>query len=84
MVNELWNCKQVVDHLGITINNLRQLQYRKTIAWVKKEGKEVFYLADEVRAYKNQRENRNNRIVTKIATPSVRSLFSKKKNLRRK
>ena len=58
MVEELWTSQQVVEHLGITINNLRQLQYRKTIAWVKKEGKAVFYLADEVKAYKEKRENR--------------------------
>jgi hypothetical protein len=56
VVNELWSCKQVVDHLNITINNLRQLQYRKTIAWVKKEGKEVFYLADDIKAYRIKRE----------------------------
>ena len=56
MVNELWTCKQVVEHLGITMNNLRQLQYRKTIAWVKKESKEVYYLADDIRAYKIKRE----------------------------
>jgi hypothetical protein len=38
------------------MNNLRQLQYRKTIAWVKKESKEVYYLADDIRAYKIKRE----------------------------
>jgi len=58
VVEELWTSQQVVDHLKITINNLRQLQYRKTIAWVKKEGKSVFYLADEVRAYAEKREAR--------------------------
>ena len=58
MVDELWTSQQVVDHLGITINNLRQLQYRKTIAWVKKEGKTVFYLANEVKAYKEKRDAR--------------------------
>ena len=58
MVEELWTSQQVVDHLQITINNLRQLQFRKTIAWVKKEGKTVFYLADDVRTYKEKREAR--------------------------
>ena len=58
MVEELWTSQQVVDHLQITINNLRQLQFRRTIAWVKKEGKTVFYLADDVRAYKEKREAR--------------------------
>jgi hypothetical protein len=58
VVEELWTSQQVVEHLSITINNLRQLQYRKTIAWVKKEGKTVFYLADEIKAYKEKREAR--------------------------
>jgi len=58
LVEELWNSQQVIDHLEINFNNLRQLQYRKTIAWVKKEGKSVFYLADDVRAYKEKREAR--------------------------
>jgi hypothetical protein len=58
VVEELWTSQQVVDHLQITINNLRQLQFRKTIKWVKKEGKAVFYLADDVKAYKEKREAR--------------------------
>jgi len=58
VVGELWTSKQVVEYLGITINNLRQLQFRKTIVWVKREGKAVFYLADDVRAYKEKREAR--------------------------
>jgi len=58
MVEELWTSKQVIEHLGIEINNLRQLQFRKTLAWVKKEGKSVFYLADDVKAYKLKREAR--------------------------
>jgi len=58
VVGELWTSKQVVDHLEITINNLRQLQFRKTITWVKREGKTVFYLADDVKAYKEKREAR--------------------------
>jgi len=58
MVDELWNSQQVVDHLQITINNLRQLQFRKTIAWVKKEGKSVFYRAEDIKAYREKREAR--------------------------
>ena len=58
MVDELWTSQQVVDHLQITINNLRQLQFRKTIAWVKKEGKAVFYRAEDIQAYKEKREAR--------------------------
>lgn len=58
MVEELWTSQQVIEHLEITMNNLRQLQFRKTIAWVKREGKAVFYRADDVRAYKEKRQAR--------------------------
>ena len=56
---ELWNCLQVIAHLGINLNNLRQLQHRGTIKWVEKVGKEVFYSADDVKAYKINRSDRN-------------------------
>jgi predicted site-specific integrase-resolvase len=58
LVEELWDTAKVIEHLGININNLRQLQYRRTIAWVKKEGKRVFYSADDVKAYRKVRESR--------------------------
>jgi len=58
MVDELWTSQQVIDYLEITMNNLRQLQFRKTIAWVKKEGKAVFYRAEDVQAYKARRKIR--------------------------
>ena len=59
MEPELWTCPQVIEYLGINLNNLRQIQHRGTIKWAKKIGKEVFYLADDVRAYKIKREERN-------------------------
>ena len=59
MDEELWTCTQVIEYLGIKLNNLRQIQHRGTIKWVKKVGKEVFYLADDVRAYRIKREERN-------------------------
>lgn len=62
MVDELWTSEQVIEHLKITMNNLRQLQFRKTIAWVERKGKAVFYRADDVKAYKEKREARNAKI----------------------
>ena len=62
MVDELWTSEQVIKHLEITMNNLRQLQFRKTIAWVERKGKTVFYRADDVKAYKEKREARNAKI----------------------
>jgi hypothetical protein len=55
---ELWTSEQVVEHLGITLNNLRQLQYRKTLVWLEKKGKAVFYDAEAVKIYKEKRESR--------------------------
>jgi hypothetical protein len=59
MSEELWSSLQVIAHLEVNLNNLRQMQHRGAIKWVKKVGKEVFYLADDVRAYRKKRDNRN-------------------------
>jgi|FreactcultureFD7_1027221.scaffolds.fasta_scaffold04761_1 hypothetical protein len=56
---ELWSSKEVCDFMSINLNNLRQIQYRGAIKWVKKVGRDVFYLADDVRAYKAKRDDRN-------------------------
>ena len=58
MSEELWSSLQVIEHLKINLNNLRQLQSRKTINWKKKIGKQVFYDAAEIRAYQIKRESR--------------------------
>jgi phage antirepressor YoqD-like protein len=44
--------------LGITMNNLRQIQHRKTITWVEKSGRNVYYKRDDVEAYKSKRDAR--------------------------
>ena len=59
MSEELWSAKQVIEYLGVNLNNLRQMQHRGAIKWVKKIGKEVYYSADDVRAYKKKRDERN-------------------------
>lgn len=48
--------KEVCEQLGITLNNLYQLNYRKQLVWVKKEGKNAFYNADDVAALKAKRK----------------------------
>lgn len=48
---EWWGCPQVIEYLGVTLNNLRQLQHRGRIQWKKRVGRNVYYVADEVRAY---------------------------------
>jgi hypothetical protein len=61
VVEEFWTCKDVIEYLGIEMNNLRQLQWRGTIKWKKKEGKTVFYSADDIRSYKSVRDSRKQR-----------------------
>jgi hypothetical protein len=59
MSEELWSSKEVIEFLQVNLNNLRQMQHRGAIKWVKKVGRDVFYLADDVRAYKAKRDDRN-------------------------
>jgi hypothetical protein len=55
----LMSAQEVANHLSITMNNLRQIQYRKTLAWVKKSGRNVYYRQAEVYAYADKRTKRN-------------------------
>ena len=59
MVDELMTAPEVCEHLGITINNLRQIQHRKTLTWVDKRGRNVFYKREDVQAYFSKRQERN-------------------------
>ena len=59
MSEEIWSSKEVIDYLGVNLNNLRQMQHRGAIKWVKKVGRDVFYLANDIRAYKAKRDDRN-------------------------
>ena len=52
MVDEGWlSADEVVAQLHITLNNLRQIQFRKQLVWSKKQGRSVFYRVEEVEAY---------------------------------
>lgn len=53
--------QQVADYLGININNLRQIQHRKTLVWKRREWRNVYYEREEVEAYKIKREERKQR-----------------------
>lgn len=53
---EFWSCDEVTAYLGVTLNNLRQLQHRGRIQWKKRQGRKVYYIADEVKGYKAKRE----------------------------
>lgn len=55
MVDDLMSAPEVCETLGITLNNLRQIQHRKSLTWVQKSGRNVFYDKADVEAYKNKR-----------------------------
>lgn len=54
----LMKSEEVCAYLGVTINNLYQLQYRGHIKAVSKEGKRSFYAIEDVEAYKVKRDAR--------------------------
>ena len=59
MVDNLMSAAEVCERLGITLNNLRQIQHRKTLTWVQKSGRNVFYTREDVEAYFSKRQERN-------------------------
>ena len=59
MVEDLLSAAEVCEHLGITLNNLRQIQHRKTLTWVQKSGRNVFYKREDVETYFSKRQERN-------------------------
>ena len=65
MAEELWTTAQVMEHLGVNYNNLRQMQHRGSIQWVSKQGKNVFYSANAIRAYARKREHSRVRVLKK-------------------
>lgn len=59
MVEEgLISAAETAEMLGITMNNLRQIQHRKTISWVEKSGRNVYYRRTDVEAYLAKRQAR--------------------------
>jgi hypothetical protein len=59
--SELLTSEQTAAHLGITINNLRQIQHRRSLKWVKREGRKVYYTATDVNAYADKRNARKSK-----------------------
>ena len=57
----LISAAETAEILGINMNNLRQIQHRKTIVWVQKVGRNVYYRREEVEAYLIKRNARGNK-----------------------
>ena len=54
----LISAAEAAQALGITMNNLRQIQHRKTITWVEKSGRNVYYRKEDVENYVAKRQAR--------------------------
>jgi hypothetical protein len=54
----LISAAEAAQTLGITMNNLRQIQHRKTITWVEKSGRNVYYRKEDVENYVAKRQAR--------------------------
>ncbi len=60
MVEPIWlSADQVAERLQITLNHLRQLQFRKQLVWKSKVSKAVYYLEDDVIAYDEAKRVKN-------------------------
>lgn len=55
--------EQTAEHLGITINNLRQIQFRGNLKWIRRESRRVYYSQDEVLDYAQKRSNKRNKTI---------------------
>lgn len=59
MVDEnLITAQEAAEILGINMNNLRQIQHRKSIQWVSKSGRNVYYKRQDILDYKAKRDAR--------------------------
>lgn len=58
MVEGHYSAREVVELLGITFNNLHQLQHRGTLKWTHKVGQKVYYPEEVVNAYFEKRKAR--------------------------
>jgi predicted site-specific integrase-resolvase len=52
---------ETAEYLSITINNLRQIQHRGNLKWVRREGRKVFYDQVDVFAYNAKRTARKSK-----------------------
>ena len=52
---------ETAEYLKITINNLRQIQHRGNLKWIRREGRKVFYNQADVFAYAEKRATRKSK-----------------------
>ena len=62
MVDEsLMPSLEVAELLGITLNNLRQIQHRKQLTYVSKVGRKVYYRREDVARFQATRQETHGR-----------------------
>ena len=54
----LFTADETAQFLGISINNLRQIQFRGNLKWDNRKGRKVYYRITDVEAYKEKRARR--------------------------
>jgi len=54
---ELMSSAEVQEFLGIKANHLHQLNYRKQLSWVERQGKKVFFNRVDVENFKAKKGN---------------------------
>lgn len=60
MVEEDWvSATEAAQILGVNLNNLRQITWRRSLRWQKKAGRAVFYRRADVLEYLAKRQARN-------------------------
>jgi phage antirepressor YoqD-like protein len=55
---DLISAQEAAEMLGINMNNLRQIQHRKSIQWAQKSGRNVYYKRQDIEDYKAKRNAR--------------------------
>jgi hypothetical protein len=60
--NQDWvSAEETAQILNISINNLRQIQFRGNLKWAKREGRKVYYIRDQILLYADKRNRRKNK-----------------------
>jgi hypothetical protein len=56
------SAEETANYLGVTLNNLRQIQFRKNLVYGRKEGRKVYYAVADVEAYHATRKARKEKL----------------------
>jgi hypothetical protein len=63
VVDEWLSAPDTANYLGITLNNLRQIQHRKNLVFSRKEGRKVYYALADIQVYDAKRKARKAKLL---------------------